>query len=225
MSRYFQPLFEGDDLLRVPNYNTIVRTLIGGVPTQPFSMATIPPLGSPNPELGQALKQLSAAKHGRPRDAVEKEIFGRLKTKEPDVQGAANPAAPPPAAPATARPVATPQNPSASFLDQWLAKKQQAPPAIPPAAPVSKGQPAQTVPKISTHTSPTIKRQQSPSISPQLAKPQPTKPSQPQTKQDSTEMKVNQNTGKNGGKRDTLGNTIYIDRDGNLRQSPPSGSG
>ena len=40
LSKYFQPLFDGDDLLRVPNYNTIVRTLISGVPTQPFSMAT-----------------------------------------------------------------------------------------------------------------------------------------------------------------------------------------
>ena len=40
LGRYFQPHFDGDDLLRVPNANTIVRTLISGVPTQPFSMAT-----------------------------------------------------------------------------------------------------------------------------------------------------------------------------------------
>src|SRR6185295_2255217 len=33
LSRYFQPLFTGDDLLRIPNANTIARTLIGGVPT------------------------------------------------------------------------------------------------------------------------------------------------------------------------------------------------
>src|SRR5579864_8082101 len=38
LSRYFQPLFDGDDLLRVPNGNTVVRTLVNGVPTQPFSM-------------------------------------------------------------------------------------------------------------------------------------------------------------------------------------------
>ncbi len=42
LGKYFQPTFDGDDLLRVPNFNTIVRTLIGGVPTQPFSMATLP---------------------------------------------------------------------------------------------------------------------------------------------------------------------------------------
>ena len=44
----FSTDFEGDDLLRIPNYNTISRTLVGGVPTQPFSMATLPPLGNPN---------------------------------------------------------------------------------------------------------------------------------------------------------------------------------
>src|SRR5437764_13842058 len=42
----------------------LVRTLIGGVPTNPFSMATLPPLGNANAQLATALKQLSAAKHG-----------------------------------------------------------------------------------------------------------------------------------------------------------------
>jgi len=83
LSRYFQPQFDGDDLLRVPNYNTIVRTLVSGVPTQPFSMATLPPLGSSNQKLAEALKQLSAAKYGRPKAKVEKEIFERLKTQMP----------------------------------------------------------------------------------------------------------------------------------------------
>jgi len=46
LGKYYQPIFIGDDLLRVPNHNTIVRTLIGGVPTQPFSMATLPALGT-----------------------------------------------------------------------------------------------------------------------------------------------------------------------------------
>ena len=81
LSRYFQPLFDGDDLLRVPNYNSIVRTLVNGVPTQPFSMATLPPLGTPNPGLADALKQLSAAKYGRPRAVVETDIFDRMTTK------------------------------------------------------------------------------------------------------------------------------------------------
>jgi hypothetical protein len=93
LSRYFQPIFDGDDLLRVPNYNTIVRTLTGGVPTQPFSMATLPPLGNPNTQLSDALKQLSAAKFGRPKLAIEKEIMERIATKEAPVPTGPVPAA------------------------------------------------------------------------------------------------------------------------------------
>ncbi|HEU4914091.1 MAG TPA: TraM recognition domain-containing protein [Candidatus Saccharimonadales bacterium] len=83
LSKRMRPAFDASDLLRIPNYNAAVRMLINGVPTQPFSMATLPPLGEPNPKLAQALKQLSAAKYGRPRTQVEKEIFDRLATKEP----------------------------------------------------------------------------------------------------------------------------------------------
>jgi len=83
LAKYFQPIFEGEDLLRVPNFNTIVRTLINGVPTRPFTMATLPSLGTPNMELVDILKQLSAAKYGKPRKLVEKEIFDRLLVQDP----------------------------------------------------------------------------------------------------------------------------------------------
>jgi len=82
MSRYFQPYFDGDDLLRIPSFNCVVRTLISGVPTLPFSMAGLPPLGTPNAKLGDALKQLSSAKYGRPRAQVGAEITERLRVKE-----------------------------------------------------------------------------------------------------------------------------------------------
>lgn len=90
IGKYFSPVFEAEDLLRIPNYNTVVRTLIGGVPTQPFSMATLPQLGTPNRRLAEALKQLSSAKYGRPRTVVENEIFERLKTQETTLPGSAS---------------------------------------------------------------------------------------------------------------------------------------
>ncbi|MFZ1249761.1 MAG: ATP-binding protein [Candidatus Saccharimonadales bacterium] len=131
LSRYFQPQFDGDDLLRIPNYNAVVRTMVNGVPTQPFSMAALPALGNPNPGLADALKQLSAAKYGKPRAAVEKEIFDRLATKEPEPKPFANPFAGPGQAPAPGQaPVggAAPQAPgSGSFLDEWLNKQKNAP--------------------------------------------------------------------------------------------------
>lgn len=143
LTKYFQPTFEGSDLLKIPNHNTVVRTLIGGVPTNPFSMSTIPPLGSPNYQLADALKQLSAAKYGRPKATVESEIFARLATvPEPTRFGARgnNPfgSSAPPVAP-TPRPVgqqpsmmpptqpqqAAQPGPTAppSFLDDWLSKR------------------------------------------------------------------------------------------------------
>lgn len=140
LTKYFQPLFDGDDLLRVPNFNAVVRTLIGGVPTQPFSMTGLPPLGSPNKGLGDALKQLSAAKFGRPKSVVEAEIFERLATKE-DVAPAGAPAAASAGfgAPQPPRPAAP--KPKASFLDDWLNKKQTNSFKM-PSSPFKKDQPA-----------------------------------------------------------------------------------
>jgi len=159
LTQYFQPAFDGDDLVRIPNYNTIVRTLIGGVPTQPFSMATLPALGTPNPRLAEALKQLSAAKYSRPKAAIEKEINERMATKgeqSPLAAGAGAPASrlgsgapaasPWNAAPATTAPRAAAPAPAAassgSFLDDWLNKRRggtssaaAAYPAAPPAPP------------------------------------------------------------------------------------------
>lgn len=138
LSKKFQPVFDREDILRLPNYNTVTQMLIGGVPTQPFSMATIPPLGTPNNELGLALRQLSAAKYGRPQSLVEKEIFDRLATKEPPRPAFGTGASqyPPGAgmAPTTgARPgmpagmppgaAQRPAGSGSSFLDEWLAKR------------------------------------------------------------------------------------------------------
>jgi hypothetical protein len=147
LSKYFQPTFDGDDLLRVPNYNTIIRTLINGVPTQPFSMATLPPLGNPNSNLSAALKQLSAAKFGKPRARVEDEIFARMKTVTPPPAatkplGAAPPSnvagqwpgGPPQPTPSAAPKPASQPTGTGSFLDEWLQKRAQ-PKAVPAANP------------------------------------------------------------------------------------------
>jgi hypothetical protein len=232
LSRYFQPLFDGDDLLRVPNYNTIVRTLVGGVPTQPFSMATIPPLGNPNFELGQALKQLSAAKYGRPRDSVEKEIFGRLKTKEIENQPGTGskmgaqplggnpymPVAGPGVSPA--RPGAVP-NPPASFFDQWMVKRQQQPKTatVPSITDRKIAGPAHQSQKNKNPVSPggPVKAVQSSSKpNPQLQKKATELKTPASGKNDSNELKIKRD---GSGDRTTLGDTIYIDRDGNLRQN------
>jgi hypothetical protein len=169
LTRYFKPIFEQDDLLRVPNFNTIVRTLINGVPTQPFSMAALPPLGKPNAKLAEALKQLTHAKFGRPKAIVDAEITERMKTKEQPKPafGSGGPAAfgaspqvgfPPrqntpgaaPARPAAANPTGT----GSSFLDEWLAKRGMSTPKVDLPAGSSIGQPTGFTPPSVPFTQP-----------------------------------------------------------------------
>ena len=153
LAKRLRPAFDATDLLRMPNYNAGVRLLIGGVPTQPFSMATLPPLGSPNEKLAAALKQLSAAKFGHPKAEVEKAIFERLATKEeptPTAPGMAGPggfgqAAPRPGGFGTAVPApgqrppygpapapARPPGAAGSFLDEWMSKRDRPAPMARP---------------------------------------------------------------------------------------------
>lgn len=115
--KYASPMFESEDIIKLPNYNAVVSLMIGGIPSQPFSMATIPPLGHPNPQLGEALKKLSAAKYGKARAVVEKEIFDRLETKAP---------AKPAFGSVPKRAAAGAGGSSSSFLDEWLAKRKKA---------------------------------------------------------------------------------------------------
>jgi hypothetical protein len=190
LSQYFQPTFDGDDLLRVPNYNTIVRTLIGGVPTQPFSMVTLPPLGTPNPRLSEALKQLTAAKYGRPKNEIEKEINARMMTigERQPVAGSQTAgrvtqrASGAPAA--SARPTAMTPGTQPSFLDDWLNKRRPGAPA--PAAQAARPSPQASPPTITRQPGHTMLTeppagQQVPGKQPLPPQPFSTAPAPPQT--------------------------------------------
>jgi hypothetical protein len=84
LDRYFQPIFRWRRFAAYTKLQCCCsHSWSGGVPTQPFSMATLSPLGAPKAGLADALKQLSAAKYGRPKAIVEKEIFARLRSKTP----------------------------------------------------------------------------------------------------------------------------------------------
>jgi len=146
MVKRFAPTFDIEDLTRLPNYETIASVMINNVPSAPFSMALIPPLGQPNPQLAAALKRLSAAKYGRPRNEAEREIFQRLRAGDA-AREAKKKTLTSPQAPAGAK-----SSSGSSFLDEWLAKRRQmqsgkgaAPkPTTPPPAPKP---PAPTVQK------------------------------------------------------------------------------
>lgn len=231
LTRYFSPEFDAEDLLRVPNYNTVVRTLAGGVPTRPFSMATIPPVGAPNPKLLPALKQLSAAKYGRPKAQVEAEIFARLKPRpqsapvgtpgapgQPFGPGATNNTAPRQFGAASAPQRSAPAPQTGNFLDDWLAKKGQPVPSRPTMRPT--GPPQLTTSAPSTlqpnMTTPSASQLQPPAPVPQS--PVPALPAEPSTPlpapKPSNSGEISLRSGAPSPAEDE--STIYIDRDGNL---------
>jgi hypothetical protein len=128
LKQYFQPTFDEDDLLRLPTGDTIVRTLVNGVPTAPFSMTTLMPQGHTNPKLGEALKQLSAAKFGRPKAEVDEEITRRVYSVN---SSSLNPLMNPNTKINQPSSQSIKPASNSSFLDQWLAKKNQQKPIKP----------------------------------------------------------------------------------------------
>ena len=81
MAKQFAPLFSQQDLINIENYNSITKILIDSKPTRPFSLAgyNYPPGSSK--EIGDAVRQLSRLKYGRPRDIVDAEIEERMSIK------------------------------------------------------------------------------------------------------------------------------------------------
>ena len=127
----FAPTFDVEDITKLPNYQSITSVMINNVPSAPFSMSWIPPMGTPNLQLNGALKRLSAAKFGKPRAVVEKEIFERLgaadKEKKERIERLKA------GMPGGGAPAAQGQKPAgSSFLDDWLAKRKQLGGTTPP---------------------------------------------------------------------------------------------
>jgi hypothetical protein len=109
--KYFSPVFDQDDVTRMPNQNAAVKILVNGVPTQPFSMQTPPFNWKPNLELATKLKKLSGYKYGTSRVEVEADINERMKIRTIPI-----------ASPATSSPAAMIEKPK-SLLESWKDKK------------------------------------------------------------------------------------------------------
>lgn len=123
--KYFAPVFDVEDMTKMPNQHWAVQTLLNGVPTQPFSMESARIDMAPNPKLTDALKRLSYAKYGRPKAVVEKEIFDRLKTQEPARPSFAQQPGKYPTSPVGGHTPAAVKPGQSSFLDDWLAKRRK----------------------------------------------------------------------------------------------------
>ncbi|MBW4061433.1 type IV secretion system DNA-binding domain-containing protein [Candidatus Saccharibacteria bacterium] len=81
MVKQLTPVFDASDLMNIPNYHSAVRLLIGGLPSQPFTMLDSPWIAPGNPAMGVAIKQLSAAKFGVAKPVVDADITARLSSR------------------------------------------------------------------------------------------------------------------------------------------------
>ena len=119
MEKAFAPVFTAEDLHKQPNFNAIATVMMFDMPTSPFTMKLIPPMGESDPELMQRMREYALSKYGRPRAEVEAEIDARLAATETKPEGPASGGA----APAAAAAGAVADKPKESFLDSWLRKK------------------------------------------------------------------------------------------------------
>ena len=78
LEKQFAPVFDANDLINIDNYQCYAKLLVNNQATDPFNMKTYPP-SKGNPEIKEALKELSRYKYGRSREIVEAEIEERFK--------------------------------------------------------------------------------------------------------------------------------------------------
>lgn len=79
----FAPNFTEADLTNVEIFNAYVKTIVNGEPVLPFSMNAKPEFDKwknlTNPQIGQAIRDLSRLKYGRDEKEVESKIITRAK--------------------------------------------------------------------------------------------------------------------------------------------------
>lgn len=82
LAKEFAPVFGSYDLLNAPQYSFYIKELIDNQASKPFLLKAYPPEKG-NPELAEAIKQLSRLKYGRDKKIVEAEILERTKLDQP----------------------------------------------------------------------------------------------------------------------------------------------
>ncbi len=78
LSKYFEPYFDKNHFVNLPNFNAYVKLLINGNVSTPFNMV-IPKPPKADPGNAQKIKELSRLKYGGVREEIESSIKERLK--------------------------------------------------------------------------------------------------------------------------------------------------
>ena len=193
MQKAFTPVFTAEDLHNQPNFHAISTVMMYNMPTSPFTMRLLPPMGESNEELMKRMRTYALSRYGRPRAEVEAEIDARL-----GVSSASAPSAPSedvatpevndmPAMPSAA-PVAAPAKTDAAkpakktFLERWKEHKKEIA-ANPSAAPAKTTAPASKIatPAPAAAPKPVAAPKKAPAAAPVVPTPVAPAPAAPQT--------------------------------------------
>ena len=109
MVKAFTPTFTAEDLTKTPNHAAICKVMMFGMPSSAFTMNLPAPMGEPNDQLLGTLKAYSAARFGKTRGEVEKEIEARWSANTKPTEP-------------TKKPEEPKEKPEKGFLDDWLSK-------------------------------------------------------------------------------------------------------
>ncbi len=82
----FTPTFTEEDIVNLTKYQIILKLMIDGVASHPFSAMTLPPLAHPTDSAEKVIR-ISRERYGRKRELVEEKI-GRWSMSETDAQDA-----------------------------------------------------------------------------------------------------------------------------------------
>ena len=79
MAKEMSPAFSDQDLINIDKFKAVMKLSIDTQPSRPFSITPLNPyLEKGDPNIGNAMKQLSRLKYGRDREFVEREIMRRI---------------------------------------------------------------------------------------------------------------------------------------------------
>jgi len=75
LEKEFEPEFTIQDLVNLPNYNVILKLMVDGVTSRPFSAVTLPPMAVADiSQAPEKIIKVSRERYARPRDVVEERI-------------------------------------------------------------------------------------------------------------------------------------------------------
>jgi len=84
LEKQFAPEFTQSDLVKLENGDAIMKMIIDGVPTRPFSARGIYPITYPvDQEAGKAIVELSRTRNARPREEVDAELVKKMNINVP----------------------------------------------------------------------------------------------------------------------------------------------